>query len=79
VREQSSKCGDERTIGGSKLRALTLTSQNRELVPQEHQLHVLGELSPATADKQPQDSGECKVREREEHRAILAGPVRAHD
>jgi hypothetical protein len=45
VREQSSKRGDERTIGGPKPRTLVLTSQNRELVPQQHQLHILGELA----------------------------------
>jgi hypothetical protein len=71
VREQSRKRSDERTIGGAKPRALMLTSQNRELVPKEHQFHVLGELGAATVDEQPQNSSEGKVREGEEHRAIL--------
>jgi hypothetical protein len=52
-----------------------LTRQNPELVPQQHQLHVLGELGSPTANEQPQNSGEGKVSEREEHRAILAGPA----
>jgi hypothetical protein len=77
VREQSSKRSDERTIGGPKPRTLVLTSQNRELVPQQHQLHVLGELGAPTANEQPQNGSEGKVSEREEHRAILPGPVRA--
>jgi hypothetical protein len=38
-----SKRSDERTIGGSKPRALILTSQNRELMSQQQQFHVLGE------------------------------------
>ena len=75
VREQLSKRSDERTIGGSKPRALMLTSQNRELMSQQHQFHVLGELSSAAANEQPQHSSEGKVGEGEEHRAILPGPV----
>lgn len=68
VREQSSKRSDERAIGGPKPRTLMLASQNRELVPQQHQFHVLGELGLSTPNEQPQNSGEGKVREGEEHR-----------
>jgi hypothetical protein len=53
-----------------------LTSQNRELVPQQHQFHVLGELSSAAANEQPQNSSKGKVSEEEEHRAILPGRVK---
>jgi hypothetical protein len=53
VRKQSSKRSDERTIGRAKPRTLLLTSQNRELVPQQHQLDVLGELGSSTANEQP--------------------------
>jgi hypothetical protein len=45
---KSNERSDARTIGGSKLRALLLASQNRELAPQQHQFHVLGELGAAT-------------------------------
>ena len=69
--EKSSKRSDECTIGRAKPRVLMLTSQNRELVPKEHQFHVFGELGSATADEQPQNSSEGKVGEGEEHRAIL--------
>jgi len=62
VREQSRERRDERTIG-VKPRARPLTSEERELVPQEHELHVLGERGPATADEQPQDSNEGDVSE----------------
>jgi hypothetical protein len=75
VREQSSKRSDERTIGGPKPRALMLTSQNRELVPQQRQLHVLGELGSPTANEQPQNGSKGKVSEGEEHCAILPGPA----
>jgi len=37
-------------------------------------LHVLGELGPTAADEQPQNGGEGKVGEGEEHQAILPGP-----
>ena len=67
VREQSSKRGGERTIGGPKPRALVLTSQNRELVPQQHQLHVLGKLGSPTTNEQSQNSSKGKVSEGEQH------------
>jgi hypothetical protein len=54
VREQSRKRSDERTIGGAKPRTLLLASENRELMSQQHQLHVLGELGSAAANEQPQ-------------------------
>ena len=66
VREKSSKRSDERTIGGPKPRTLMLTSQHRELVPQQHQLHVLGELGSPTANEQSQNSSKGKVSEGEE-------------
>jgi hypothetical protein len=50
-----------------------LTSQDRELVAQQHQLHVLGELGLSTPNEQPQNSSEGKVSEGEEHRAIRPG------
>src|SRR6266545_5712062 len=70
-----SKRSDERTIGGPKPRASMLTSQNRKLVPQQHQLHVLGELGSPTANEQPQNSSKGKVGKGEEHCAILPGPA----
>jgi hypothetical protein len=60
------------TVGGAKPRTPLLTSQNRELVPQEHEFHVLGELGSTAADEQPQNCGKRKVGEREEHRGILS-------
>jgi len=58
VREQASERSDERTIGGPKPGTLMLTSQNRELVPQQHQFHVFGELRSTVANEQPQNSSE---------------------
>jgi hypothetical protein len=52
-----------------------LTSQDRELVPKQHQLHILGELGSATANEQPQNRRKGKVGEGEEHQAILPSPA----
>jgi hypothetical protein len=46
-------------------RTLLPTSQNREPVSQQHRLHVLGELSSAAANEQPQSSSNGKVGEGE--------------
>jgi hypothetical protein len=51
LREQSSQRSNERPIGWSKPRGPMLTSQNPALVPQQRQLHVLGELSSPTANE----------------------------
>ena len=63
------------TVGGAKPRSLLLSRQNRELVPQQHQLDVLGNLGPTATDEQPQNRGKGKVGEGKEHRAILPGPT----
>jgi hypothetical protein len=75
VREQARERGDEGTIGGPKLRTLMLASQDRELVPQQHEFDVLGELGPSASNEQPQNSREGKVSEGEGHRPILPGPA----
>src|SRR5207247_5704495 len=77
AREQSSKRSDERTIGEPKPRTPIVASQHQELVAQQHQLHVLGELGPSTPNEQPQNSNEGKVGEGEEHRPILPGAANA--
>lgn len=61
VPKQTSERSDESTIGRPKLRTLMLASQHRELVPQHHQFHVLGELGAPTPNEQPQNSRERKV------------------
>jgi hypothetical protein len=73
VWKQSRKRSDECTIGGPKARTLLLASQDRELVPQQHEFHILGELGPSVPNDQPQNSGEGKVGEGEQHRPILPG------
>jgi hypothetical protein len=76
VREQSRKRRDERAAGGAKPRSPLLTSQNRELVPQQHQFHVLGELGPTAADERPQNSCKGKqAKERSIERSSQAGEL----
>jgi hypothetical protein len=60
LRKQTSKRSDEGTIGRSKLRTLMLVSQDRELVPQHQEFHVLCELGPPIPNEQPQNSSERK-------------------
>jgi hypothetical protein len=76
VREQPRKRRDEGTVGAPQPPTLMLASQDPELVPQQHEFHVLGELGPSTPNEQPHNSGEGKVSEGEEHRPIL--PARAN-
>jgi hypothetical protein len=53
MREQTSKRSNKRMIRGPKPRTPLLASQHRQLVPQQHKLHVLGELGPSTPNEQP--------------------------
>jgi hypothetical protein len=53
VWKQSRNRSDECTIGGPKARTLLLASQDRELVPQQHEFHTLGELGPSVTNDQP--------------------------
>ena len=66
VREQLSKRSDQGTIGGPKLGTLMLASQDRELVPQQHEFHVLGEVGLPPPNEQPQQSSEGNVSEGKE-------------
>ena len=75
--KKPSKRSDQGTIGGPQLRTLLLASQDRELVPQQHDFDVVGELGPSTSNEQPQNSREGKVSEGEEHRPILPGRANA--
>jgi hypothetical protein len=67
VREQTSKRSDQGTVGRPKLRTLMLASQDRKLVPQEYEFHVLGDVGPPPSNEQPQQSSEGNVSEGKEH------------
>jgi hypothetical protein len=77
VWKKPSKRSDQGTIGRPKLRALMLANQH---VPQQHQFHVLGELSPPAPNEQPQNNREREVSEGEEHktRPRAMNPERAN-
>jgi hypothetical protein len=49
VREQPSKRRDEGTLGGPQPRTLLLASQDPELVPQQHEFHVLINVTTSQA------------------------------
>jgi hypothetical protein len=67
VREQTSKRSDQGTVGRPKLRTLMLASQDRNLVPKQHEFHVLGEVGLPPSNEQPQQSSEGNVSEGKEH------------
>jgi hypothetical protein len=51
LRKQTSKRSDEGTIGWPQCRTLLLASQDRELVAQQHDFDVVGELGPPTSNE----------------------------
>jgi hypothetical protein len=63
----ASKRSDHGTVGGPKLRTLMLASQDRKLVPQQHEFHVLGEVGLPPSNDQLQQSSEGNVSEGKEH------------
>jgi hypothetical protein len=56
-----------------------LPSEHCELVAQDEQLDVFGELAPPSSNKQPQHSRECEVGEGKQHfaDALMAPPPTA--
>jgi hypothetical protein len=60
-------------MSGSPMNVL-LASQDPELVPQQHDFQLLGELDPPTPNEQPQKSGERDVSERDKHAPIVPRP-----
>jgi len=56
VRKQTSKRSDEGTIGRPQLRTLMLASEDRELVPQQHEFEVFRELGPPIPNEQLENS-----------------------
>jgi hypothetical protein len=56
IGKQASERGDEGPIRWPQLRTLSPSAQHRELMPQDDQLDVLGELRPPPSNDQPQDS-----------------------
>jgi hypothetical protein len=74
-RKEASERSDEGAIGRAKLRTRLLTRQHRQLMTEQHEFDVFGELGAPTPNEQPQNSREAKIGEGKQHRAIL--PARA--
>jgi hypothetical protein len=70
-REQTSERRQQGTIGWPKHRASLLTPKHDELMPQDEQLDVFGELAAPASDQQPEHGREGEIGERKEHSAIL--------
>jgi hypothetical protein len=71
TREQSGERCEESTIGRSERGARLLASEHDELMSQDEQFDVFGELAAPASDKQPQNSREREIGEGEEHPPML--------
>jgi hypothetical protein len=70
--EQSRERRKQRAIGWPQQRAPLLPSEHGELMPQDEQLNVFGELAAAVRGQQPQHSREGEIGERKEHAPMLS-------
>jgi hypothetical protein len=70
-REDPNKRREESAIGCSERRPRLLSTKHRQLMPQDKQLDVLGEVAAPASDEQPQQRGERKVNEGKEHPPML--------
>ena len=61
--KQSGECREEGTIGCSERRAWLLSAEHDELMSQNEQFNVLGELAAPATGKQPQYSREREIGE----------------
>jgi len=70
-RKETSQRSDEGTIRWAQPWTRLLARQHCQLVTEQDEFDVFGELGTPTSNEQPQNSRECKVSEREEHREML--------
>jgi hypothetical protein len=75
-RERPAERGEEGAIGCSKRRPRLLPAKHQQLMAQNEQLDVLGELVAAATDEQPQQCREREIRERKEHPPMPPEPAR---
>jgi hypothetical protein len=70
-REHPAERGEEGTIDCSNRRPRLLSTKHQELMAQNEQFDILGELAAAAAHEQPQQRREREIGEREEHPPML--------
>ncbi len=75
-REQSGKRRKEGTIRRPQRAAPLLPAEHGQLMPQDEQLDVFGELAAPASDEQQQDSREREISERKQHPPMLPEPRR---
>jgi hypothetical protein len=71
-REQTGQRCQQRTIGRPQHRTPLLPAKYGQLVSQDEQLDVLGELAAPVSDQQPQHSREGEIGERKQHPRMLS-------
>jgi hypothetical protein len=67
TREQSGQRREEGAIGGAQRRATLLPREHDQLMPQDEQLDVLGELAAPAAGQRPEHGREGEISEGKEH------------
>src|SRR6266540_4414463 len=75
LRQDSRQHGEEGAIGRPQRRAPLLPPEYDELMSQNKQLDVFGELAAAAADQQTQHSREGEIGERKDHAPMLPSPA----
>lgn len=76
--QQPGQGREHRPIGGFQVRAVDLTAQPRDLMPQYEYLDVLGPLAAHALDQQVQQLAQDHVPERQNHAGEHASRVPAH-
>jgi hypothetical protein len=74
-RKQSGERRKQSTIGWPHRGARLVPAEHHELMSQQEQLDVLGELAAPASDQQPQHSREGEIGERQEHEADAPIPA----
>jgi hypothetical protein len=75
LRQDSRQRGKQRAIGEAQRGTPLLPSEHDELMSQDEQLDIFGELAAAAADQQPQHSREGEIGEGKEHAPMLPSPT----
>jgi hypothetical protein len=73
-RQQARERRKQRAIGWPQQRTLLLPPEHDQLMPQDEQLNVFGELAAPAAGQQPQHGREGEIGERKQHAPMLSSP-----
>jgi hypothetical protein len=66
--QQPGQCRQHRAVGPTRLRAGDLAPQHHHLVPEDHNLRVLGCLAAAKQDQPAEDPDRDQIHQTDEHK-----------